>query len=115
MDLLGSLIRTLVPLVVGWLIGLAARRGLDVDSADLTALVTGAVTALYYALARVLERYVSPRFGWLLGLPRQPVYVKPPAVVQDKEGYRIVDETGGVYIPFAIVVFLVLILALWLT
>ena len=69
--MLQSIIRTLVPLIVGWLLSLAILRGVDADS--LTELVTAGVTALYYVAVRLLER-VDARWGWLLGAKGQPVY-----------------------------------------
>lgn len=83
-SLLPSLLRTLVPLTVGWLLSLVlVDRVLDffdVVSADaeqaLTAAVTAVLTFAYYLLVRLFEQYVSPRLGWLLGLAQQPAYAK---------------------------------------
>ena len=41
----------------------------------MTTVVTALATGLYYVVARLLETYVAPRFGWLLGKPVVPVYV----------------------------------------
>jgi hypothetical protein len=71
-----SVIRTAVPLVVGLLVSLAARSGLDLDDGLLQA-VTGLVSLIvgtgYYAIVRELERR-NPSLGWLLGSPHAPVY-----------------------------------------
>lgn len=74
-----SVIRTLVPLIVGALIAQAARIGLDLPEAALTELVTVLVTAVYYVLARLVEEH-RPRLGRALlsfGLSRKsPAYRK---------------------------------------
>ncbi|GAA3230394.1 hypothetical protein GCM10020256_44140 [Streptomyces thermocoprophilus] len=73
--------RTVVPIAVGVLLGLAARAGLDLDDAT----VTATLTTLYYALFRVLEE-AAGRIGWeplrvvagvLLGWARPPAYNPP--------------------------------------
>lgn len=73
-DTLASLWRTVVPLIVGTLVAALAHAGIGVDSAAAVAWLTGAFSAAYYALFRVLEAHVSARFGWLLGLARPPQY-----------------------------------------
>jgi len=81
-NLFASLMRTLVPLVAGLLLGQAARLGLDLDDATVTASVTAGLTAAYYALWRALED-LAGRIGWeplrilaglLLGWARPPQY-----------------------------------------
>lgn len=66
--MLDSLIRTFVPVVVGVLLGQAARIGLHLDAGLVTQLVTGGLTAGYYALARALEQQWPAVGRWLLGL-----------------------------------------------
>jgi len=73
-DTLASLWRTVVPLIIGTLVAWAAHAGLNVDSAAATAWLTGAFSAVYYTLFRLLEAHVSPAWGWLLGLARPPQY-----------------------------------------
>lgn len=75
--MLTSLLRTLVPIAVGYLLSLPVISSSTVNEDALTGLVTAIVSALYYAAARALERYVSPKFGWLLGAPVQPTYGRP--------------------------------------
>lgn len=72
-----SLIRTIVPWIVGTLLTIAAGRGLLLPESVATEVVTVAVTALYYALVRVAEVRLSPLWGWLIGLPKAPVYAEP--------------------------------------
>ena len=76
-DLFDSLVRTYVPWIVGVVIGWLVSLGVELDAAvegSLTVVVTGVVTALYYLAARLLETYVSPKFGWLLGSKKAPTY-----------------------------------------
>lgn len=73
-DLLVSLRRTLVPMVVG-LVGGSFLAGF-VDPDALEKVVTGAVTAVYYLAVRLLESKM-PVFGLLLGSKKQPVYLDP--------------------------------------
>jgi hypothetical protein len=76
-DTLTSLWRTVVPLIVGTLVAWLAHAGLNVDSAAATAWLTGAFSAAYYTVFRLLEAHVSPAWGWLLGLARPPQYQAP--------------------------------------
>jgi len=72
-DLIVSFIRTYVPIAAGWLVSLAVAAGLDVDSAQAETVLTGLCIAVYYALARLIERKY-PKAGWLLGAPKAPTY-----------------------------------------
>ena len=74
-----SVVRTVVPLIVAWLISTGAVKWTGLSQDDVTTAVTLAVTAVYYAVVRAAEEYVNPRFGWLLGVARKPAYT-PPAV-----------------------------------
>lgn len=73
-DLLVSLRRTLVPMIVGLVAGSFLAGYVNPDALD--EVVTGAVTAVYYLVVRVLESKV-PAFGVLLGSRKQPVYLDP--------------------------------------
>lgn len=69
-----SLIRTLVPMIVGAILSWLAQIGLDIDaagSAGLSTFLTLLFSGAYYALARVVEVHV-PQVGWLLGLAKSP-------------------------------------------
>jgi hypothetical protein len=89
-DVLVSLVRTIVPAIVGTLLAWLASRGLDLTaySNAVNAALVPLFIALYYALARLLERK-WPVFGLLLGARRQPSYVPPvdnrPAARADLE------------------------------
>lgn len=69
-----SVIRTIVPLVVGLIVSGAARIGLGIDEGIVSQLVTVVVTTLYYACVRLLEERVGPAWGWLVGYARVPRY-----------------------------------------
>ena len=72
-----SIIRTVVPLIVGVILAQAARIGLDLPAGAVEEIVTVVAATVYYAAARWLEqRY--PALGRILlsaGLARRsPVY-----------------------------------------
>lgn len=81
--LLPSILRTVVPLVAGWVIVTLTGAGFTVDSRSAQAAVTLAVTAAYYLLFRLIERltekfggppWVRAAAGLLLGYARPPRY-----------------------------------------
>jgi hypothetical protein len=72
-DLVTSFIRTLVPVLVGWIIASATRIGLNLDSAELTAALTALFTLVYYTLVRWWESH-NPKAGKLLGRAKAPTY-----------------------------------------
>ncbi|WP_033819776.1 hypothetical protein [Kitasatospora sp. MBT63] len=74
MNVYVSLLRTGVPALVGWLVTLAAGHGLDLDPSALSGVLIPAVGFVYYALFRLAEEHLSPKFGWLLGYARPPHY-----------------------------------------
>jgi hypothetical protein len=78
-DLGLSVIRTWVPIGVGFVIGWVVSFGLfDVSAADqagVTAWCIAGATALYYVAVRWAETK-WPQVGWLLGVPRTPAYTK---------------------------------------
>lgn len=74
-DLMPSLIRTLIPIIVGPLV---ARFGLDVTDPDNLALVSAVLSWGFYVLVRVVETR-WPAFGYLLGIAKQPAYSAAPS------------------------------------
>lgn len=73
------IIRTLVPLIVGVIVGQAARIGLELDPVAVTTIVTPAATLAYAYAARLLEQHI-PAARVLLGLGlarRTPTYETP--------------------------------------
>ncbi|MFD8694775.1 hypothetical protein [Kitasatospora purpeofusca] len=81
MNLYLSLLRTAVPGLVGWVVALAARYGLDLDPAGLAAVVAPVASFDYYAVFRFAEVHVSPVWGWLLGYARPPLSLGGKAVL----------------------------------
>lgn len=80
-DLLASLIRTYVPILVG-LFGPALTNWVGLTDVQVNAVMVAVITAVYYGVVRVIETYVWPHIGVLLGYVRQPVAYAPPAAVQ---------------------------------
>lgn len=74
---LASIIRTAVPIGVGFLLSLLARKwGIVLDDASSQALASGVTAvagAVYYVVVRALESRWR-WFGWLLGLALPPSY-----------------------------------------
>lgn len=78
-DTLASLWRTVVPIVAGALLSMAAKAGFHIDSSVVTGWLTAGFAAGYYALFRLAEQHLGKRWGWLLGLARPPQYKPAPA------------------------------------
>ncbi len=86
-DVQSWLIRTLVPLLVGFLISLGVKFGFHLQSSAVTVYVTAAVMAGYTGLARLIEiKY--PKVGkYLVSLglaTAQPVYVPPEVAAANR-------------------------------
>lgn len=72
-----SLVRTLTPMLVGWIVTMFTGIGLAVDEefrGSIEGLVTVGFGVVWYVAVRLLETYVTPKFGWLLGLAKAPEY-----------------------------------------
>lgn len=82
-----SLIRTIVPIIVGSILGLLTRAGLDIDlegQQALSTLIDSAFIGAYYLVIRIIETKV-PQIGWLLGLAKTPdSYTADPATTGPK-------------------------------
>lgn len=108
-----SIVRTVVPYIVGYLIyivgALLLRAGVDVDLSGLSnfleqVLIVG-LSAVYYVIARWLERNRSSKWGWLLGTNQQPVYggethavmpaAKAPATIQADPSFETLPLSTG--------------------
>jgi hypothetical protein len=75
-----SVIRTIVPIVVGSFIAWLAARGVKVDEATILPAIDAIVAGAYYALIRLVE-HKYPKAGWLLGSPGAPSYAPSVAPV----------------------------------
>lgn len=71
-----SIIRTVVPIIVGSIIAWLAARGVKVDEATILPAVDAIAAATYYAIIRLIEDK-WPKAGWLLGSPGAPSYTSP--------------------------------------
>lgn len=74
-----AVIRTVIPIVAGWVVALLTAANIPVEAevqAGLIVSLSAIVSSLYYALVAWLERKWS-WFGWLLGIARNPIYPKP--------------------------------------
>ncbi|WP_327162871.1 hypothetical protein [Streptomyces zaomyceticus] len=87
MNLLASILRTVVPLLAGWVLTVTGALGIETDSGAVTGGIAAAVTLVYYVLLRVAELGAA-RIGWepgrliaglLLGWARPPQYEKATA------------------------------------
>lgn len=75
-DIVTSVIRTVVPSIVGAILGVLAAHGINLDAqaaANLTGFLTALFGALYYVIVRILEQR-NPKAGILLGKAKQPEY-----------------------------------------
>jgi hypothetical protein len=81
-SLFPSVLRTVVPLLAGWVITVTGALGVQADSTAVACGVTVVVTGGYYLLFRLLE-HASTLLGWstlrvaaglLLGWARPPEY-----------------------------------------
>ena len=72
-DLVISVVRTFIPMLAGFLLTLALRAGIELDSAYAFGLADLIITSLYYIIFRSLETK-WPAFGVLLGWKVPPVY-----------------------------------------
>ncbi|WP_405477775.1 hypothetical protein [Streptomyces canus] len=82
--LLPSLLRTLVPLLAGWIIVALTGLGFTLDSNSAQTAVAFAVAGAYYVVFRLVER-AAEKFGgplWLLGYARPPRYKPTDDVVE---------------------------------
>lgn len=75
-SVLPSILRTLVPLAVGYFLAWPAAKLLGLTEDQITSLITAVISAVYYLAVRGLEQ-VAPQFGWLLGYASAPKYVPP--------------------------------------
>ncbi|MFF5001691.1 hypothetical protein ACFY3G_02590 [Streptomyces phaeochromogenes] len=82
-SLFPSVMRTVVPLIAGWLLTVAVRAGVAIDSEQVVSAVTVGAVLLYYVVFRLLE-FLGTKLrgtalqtvaGFLLGWARPPAYL----------------------------------------
>ena len=76
-----AIVRTVIPIIVGWVVGLLAAINIPIEpdvQAGLVLSLSTLTASLYYLLVAWLERRWR-WFGWLLGVARNPVYEQPLA------------------------------------
>ena len=84
-----STVRTIVPIIVGSVLGWFASVNIPLDpefEGTLTALLTLLFTTAYYVAVRLFETYISPKIGWLLGYAKSP-----DSYSADKPGNHVAD------------------------
>lgn len=91
-----SLVRTMVPFLVGLLGSWATRQGLDINDDWLAAALTFVFGYGYYVVVRFLEVFASSKWGYILGLATGPAYFDE---LQDGAGGEVVVPGGGVAAP----------------
>lgn len=79
-DLLISLRRTLVPIIIGIISGSFLGPYIDPDA--LKSVISGVISGVYYSLLRLAETKI-PSVGFLLGARQQPVYADVAAAAED--------------------------------
>jgi hypothetical protein len=97
-----SAMRTVVPLVAGWLLTLAVHAGVDIDSATVTGAVTVLLALAYYLAFRVLElvgerargTFLQHLAGVFLGWARPPAYPRFEQLAPI-EGARYLPDAGS--------------------
>ncbi|WP_426734332.1 hypothetical protein [Glutamicibacter sp. 2E12] len=70
-----SIVRTVVPIIVGAVLGFFASTSIPLDpefEGLLNTVLTLLLTTAYYVAVRLFETYVSPKIGWLLGWAKSP-------------------------------------------
>lgn len=98
-QLVPSIIRTVVPLLVALVTSWLVKLGIDPGPYQelIAQLVGGTVALAYYVAVRIFETHVRPWLGWLLGLPKQPTYDAPAAPSeQSPTGAVSTEDTPGV-------------------
>lgn len=74
-SLWASVVRTVTPIIVGSVVAFFVNAGITLDQ-EFSVLLENALvlvfTGVYYTAARLLETYVTPKFGWLLLFPKAP-------------------------------------------
>lgn len=88
-----SVVRTVSPYIVGGVLGFFTTRNITIDpelESALTITVSVGFGAVYYLIVRLLEVYVAPKFGVLLGSLKSPdtYSAKPTADVVERKANK---------------------------
>lgn len=101
--LLASIVRTVVPMLVGLIVAALTKLGVPAADGDVANLVNGFVSGLvalaYYLVARGLELFASSKFGWLLGYAKAPVYTPAAVAAQPNDQTVMVSAVGRHALP----------------
>lgn len=89
-----SVIRTVVPLLVGAIVGFFATKGIDVDRTALTSVLDAVIGGAYYLVIRAIEKK-HPSAGYLLGAKGAPSYEVKPAVMPNSVAPMVIDDGTG--------------------
>jgi hypothetical protein len=73
-QILPGVLRTFVPLAVGYLLNLAVVQTLGLTESQLTTALTVVMAGAYWLAVRMFEVYASPKFSRLLGAKATPIY-----------------------------------------
>jgi len=68
-----SVIRTVTPYLTALIVVELAKRGVTMDSGEVSQAIVPLLGSIWYAVVRSLE-VKWPRVGWLLGTPKTPTY-----------------------------------------
>lgn len=75
-----SIVRTFIPIIVGAVLSFFVSRGIELDpefKPALELLLSALFAFVWYVAVRLLETYVTPKLGWLLGLAKSPDAYSP--------------------------------------
>ncbi len=93
-----SVIRTIVPVIVGSVAGFLLKHGIDIHGDELATVLIAACISGYYSLVRFIETK-KPSFGWLLGVAKSPgAYVtatETAVVVKEDEKAIVVPDPAA--------------------
>ena len=76
-----SVVRTITPIVVGYIVALLIKAGIHVTSMQVMTVLGPVSSAAYYLVVRAIEQKF-PKAGMLLGHPATPKYTLEKTVVQ---------------------------------
>ena len=108
-SLLPSILRTGVPLLVGYFAALPLIHALGLTDDQLVGVFTVLISGVYWLAVRLMEK-VAPQFGWLLGYASPPVYAPPAAVATTAANDRGDIDIAVIFIVLTFIGVLLLLL-----